>query len=122
MMNNKVSMGANLKYTISPKQDAMDISIEQTFNGEIIKYHKEIINLKDKALHEALVSLGWTPPDKSKQLSNVVCDCIEALEIVEDYIVSSKWNWHKDDDIMILENALNSAREAVWGLNREEVE
>lgn len=111
---NKVSMGANLKYTIFPISDAMEMSVEQTFNGEIMHYQREIIELKDKAIRDALMSLGWVPPDKSKQLFNAICSCIEALELTTASVVSGKWNGNIDDDILIVENALDSAREAIY--------
>jgi hypothetical protein len=109
----KVSMGANIKHTISPMSDAMEMPMEQTFNGEVMHYQIEILKLKDKAIRDALVSLRCTPLEKSKQLFNALRDCMEALEDAQGYVESSGWTRHRGAETAQVESAITNARKAL---------
>lgn len=57
----------NLKTSFNVKTDIIDghiieQKVEQLMNDAVINVSTEIINLKDKQVYDALISLGWTPP------------------------------------------------------------
>jgi hypothetical protein len=57
---------------LTPKVDVMkqviEIDVQEKMNDVVVNHYKEVINLKEKVIREALIALGWTPPDE--KLSN----------------------------------------------------
>lgn len=54
MINNK------LTYAVTPEiVGGETISIMEEINGQ---FYKTVINLKEKAIQDALIALGWKPP------------------------------------------------------------
>lgn len=52
-----------LVYSITPKIEDGVISFTEAMNGEVTnKFVKEVMDTKDKAIRQALIALGWTPP------------------------------------------------------------
>ena len=39
-------------------------------DGMVTNHYKEIINLKEKMIRDALIALGWTPPVASNNVIN----------------------------------------------------
>ena len=61
--------------TLSPKIDLLNEKIEidvlEKMDGMITNHYKEIINLKEKMIRDALIALGWTPPVASNNGFNL---------------------------------------------------
>lgn len=61
--------------TLTPKIDFLNEKIEidvlVKMDGKITNHYKEIINLKEKMIRDALISLGWTPPVASNNSFNL---------------------------------------------------
>ena len=55
--------------TLSSKIDILNQKIEidvvNKMDDMVIKHNKEIIDLKEKMIRDALIELGWTPPPAS---------------------------------------------------------
>lgn len=68
-MNSKVTEGSpfNYKYTYSvvPSVKGDKIYLEEfheSFNNLRKDHYQLVLDLKEKAVREALIALGWTPP------------------------------------------------------------
>jgi hypothetical protein len=57
--------------TFTPKIDILNQKIEigvvEKMDGTITNHYKEIIDIKEKMIRDALIALGWTPPVASKE-------------------------------------------------------
>ena len=38
--------------------------VEVTYDGIVFNFYKVVVDTKEKQMREALISLGWTPPDE----------------------------------------------------------
>ncbi len=61
--------------TLSSKIDILNQKIEidvvNKMDDMVIKHNKEIIDLKEKMIRDALIELGWTPPAASNNCFNM---------------------------------------------------
>jgi len=61
--------------TFTPKIDILNQKIEigvvEKMDGMITNHYKEIIDLKEKMIRDALIALGWTPPVASNKGFNL---------------------------------------------------
>lgn len=62
-MTHKITTEINVDGIVNEKTGAK-IHIEQKdyYNGKLTRHSQEVMDLRDKATMEALIELGWTPP------------------------------------------------------------
>jgi hypothetical protein len=58
---------SEIKYSVTPSligEDQITLSTKMTdpVSGVVKEISKEVMNLKDKAVRQALIARGWTPP------------------------------------------------------------
>ena len=41
----------------------IELDVVKKIDEMIVNHHKEIMNLKEKAVQDGLIKLGWTPPN-----------------------------------------------------------
>lgn len=99
-------MQENPKHSLEVKAIFTDegINFESShtdINGNLIKDTlTEIINFKEKKTKEALLKLGYVPPEDAKKILNSLEACISFLK-----------NVHPDKDFLYAENILNEWKE-----------
>lgn len=63
------------KSIFTPKIDIekqiIEIDVVDKMNEAIVNHYKEIIDLKEKMIRDALIALGWTPPVASNNGFNL---------------------------------------------------
>ena len=76
----------NLKYTVSPKiigdsKIEITTSIDEPLAKHTREISKAVLDLQDKAVREALIKLGWTPP-----ASKFIQTLKENMDKVEEWV------------------------------------
>lgn len=74
------------EYKVDAKFTNDEIMLEHGFAGERLNIAREIINLKDEAVKEALIKLGWIPPEDAK--NSIPKSKIEVLDAKYDNLIN----------------------------------
>lgn len=60
-----------IKPYVDIEKQTIELDITEKMNEKIVNHYKEIIDLKEKIIREALIKLGWTPPVASNNGFNL---------------------------------------------------
>jgi hypothetical protein len=59
-----------IKPYVDVENQTIELDIVEKMNEQIVNHHKEIIDIKEKIIRDALIQLGWTPPVASNNVIN----------------------------------------------------